>query len=547
MNSDYPVYSRFNKDHRYQEEKYRLDMARQQNDYQRTVERTLPPREYPRSLPDGQRLEMERRKKIIKENLYNEQTKKFIDILEKTIEPFSFSVNLKFLKVLKQQFGDSITFTILNLLNSSTKDDFINSLFDSKSEDFTLKSDLKIGLSSYVLLINALNESSLDKKQVNMFIDYIKKSHFEDEWKIIESQLNNKQDDSLVNDNADPFSSNFNSKNELQELITILKTDRKASPLAIKAQFLTDIIKEFFTEIPVNTEFSFLEQGQSVHPQKKIISTFNTLMSKYESVLAEYKINSQFLKEMLPFVKNYLMQEQPRVVAPIFKAFMEQIKTNQDLFNKINTGYRISIDEAFSQHELAKQHNASIKYDTNLMYLLCIEVLARLEKSLTASSEPLSTEEFKAKFKKILEDIAQKFGPKSNMNEVVKSVLDAGSTQLRDVHASLAFVSIIYKLVTVAGFTPSQQSLVFDRIKKIVDTKNITLDQIKAHEAEKKMSAEIINALTSFDSTKTLMPFTVKENNKENKNDRASDLKQSAAKTLQNTIIQGLSGLFGGK
>lgn len=541
VNSNYADYdSQTSKDHRYQAEQYRLEFERRQNEYQRPVNHTLSTRKNTQSLYDEEKLEAERRKKIIKENLYNEHTKRFIDILENTIEQFSFLVNLKFLKILKQQCGDSVTFTILNLINSSSKDDFINNIFGSKSKDIPLKNNIKIGSSTYVMVIKALYENKHDKKQISRFIEYVKKTHSENEWKIIESQI---KDDSPENNKDNSFSRHFNFKDDLPELRSILKGEHKISPLEIKAQFLIDIIPEFFVETPVNAEFSFLDQTQSSDSQKKIIDAFKNLANKYKSVLSEHRIDTQFLESILSLVKKHVMQEQPGIVAPVFNIFMEQIKSNQELYNKIMNGYRIPVEEAFIQYDTAKHRGSSFKYDTNLMYLLCLEVLARLEKSLFTANEPLSSDEFKIKVKKVLEDIANRFQAESNINGVIKSIFDAAPMHIRAADDKVVFAATLYKLITEMGFSSQQKSFVFERIKKVIDTKNISVDQIKEHEAKKKTTLEVIQSLTAYDTTKSLMPFTAKEKQADDKNNSANALKETTA----NALIQGIAGLFGRK
>lgn len=469
-------------------------------------------------------------------SIESSETTRFLEILEETIDFFDFESNIAFFTVMKNQFGESFTYSILEKLETPIKENIASEVLNKNRSFSMTRQTLFIGKNVYIALINALQQSKIDKKNIDLFKKIASSKFQANEWMDIESNASQKNDFSPFQKQSSMQAGNTTANEETANLETLLKSGQKITQSDITMQFILDFVKNFFTTPTINNEFAFLEAQKNKDPQTRIIDIFNDTLKQYHSVLSEQGFNvNQLLKFLQDVLNNHLGEDYPHVIGDIFDVYLEQIKTDKTLYDQVQAGYRVPIDTTFSQLSLIIKEKKKITYETHIIYLLCLQVLAEYEKSLIGSQENLSADTVRTKMKQLLQDISTKFKGHGNIKEVIQSIMDAGLDKISATDHKVLFASTVYKMITEINLTKAQQNKLLLDVKKAMNEQGISLEQVKSYEQAKAQSQKAVKSLTTYNPNKKLMPFSVSQ----------SSSKQSTEQALANTLVSSLSNLFG--
>jgi hypothetical protein len=487
-------------------------------------------------------------------NSFDKKFQVFFSMINQAAKTFSQAKMASILDYINSKYGQSFLYKILINLDSATATPFLKVYFpDGTIPEYN--ASLEIDKDFYKdLLINI--KSSFSDDDYNTFKGFAKDA-LKDKWEKIAKAIGdddaNNQDDNAQNkqDNS-VWGANTNT-GDFPELTTLLKKKNVSMP-EIYFQFLKDFTKAFYTQTQTMQDSSslLLTTTAPKWDYQDLSDKLHNFVIQYQSILMKKNVNADFLKTVGGIVKSTLKSVYPQTTAVMYKLYLSQIEKETKLKNKIDNGFRVDIQKSLSDYQIA-QDKRSIKWDTDVITFMCIQTLGMLEAGfIQPENTPLSREDFSAKIKAKLDELANGLDHNGNIDNIAQSVLSGAVAKYQPVDQNILFGLMIYQLIPSFKFTPQQQNDVVSAIQIILTGNNVSLETIKASvqafNQNKQQNQTFVKALTQVNSSKLLEPLKTKKDQQQSDDQKQPLSSSQGAKSLdasvQTVLTNALGNLF---
>lgn len=483
------------------------------------------------------------------------QLSSLVNIMNKAVKSRDISENFMSatFENIKETFDHAFAYQLVNTLtDKSLRSHLVRELFDEgKPED---KTEVVITPQFYATLIDALyQDDNIEPADVDVFVQ-LAESVLKRQWReidLLRTQTVSQSEDAWgAADNAAQI--------QTRELDNILR-QRSVNTDKIKAQFIIDFITTYIQtqETVAVSPFGSFDTEQDTRLDR-FQSALKSVKSTYSKKISDKRYarnisDANFAKDftlLIDKVERMTMQiDGPRYTPWLFQTYLSKL-TNQNLKVQIQNGVRVDAKKAFAEFAQSQASGKPVQMNSDMLYLLCIQLLGTLEKEILNGDSVTKVQDFIKNAQELIQvTLPSKLNNSPVVTGILQTILQTIPAQVQKPDANILFGIGIFNMVKSFGLNGPMQQVLVQRIQPTLAQMNISNQTVAQYQAQVMQHLQQLNLITA-NSTQKLDMFSQKQSGSANQQgkskgvlERTVDAVDSAAKTPVGKNL--LSRIFG--
>jgi hypothetical protein len=432
-----------------------------------------------------------------------------------------------------ETFDYPFAYQLVNtLVDTNIRNQILTKCFDNgRPKD---KTAVVINPQFYATLIDALyQDDDIEPADTDVFVQ-IAEDVLSKEWAKIDSLMTK-----AVGHTEDAWGDAVKTEEiATRELDSILR-QRNVNTDKVKAQFVIDFMTTYMgvQTTPTVSAFGNFNTVQDARVDR-LKTAFKTVKTVYIKKLSNKRYarnitDADFVKVFSSLIdkveKMTLQIDGPRYTPWLFQTYLSKL-TNQKFREQVQNGARIDIKKAFADFAQS-QTNGKLQMNTDMLYLLCIQVIGVLELEVLNSDSTTKVQDFINNAQTLLQvTLPPKFNNLPIANGVLQTILQTIPAQVQKPDANILFGVGIFNMIKFFDLNGPIQQMLLQRIQPMLGKMGINNQIVAQYQAQVVQQLQQLKTITA-DSTQKIDIFDQKQSSlSANQND------QSDSSVLAKTI-----------
>lgn len=379
---------------------------------------------------------------------------------------------------IKEKFDPAFAYQLVNTLtDKGVRSQLVSEQFDDGKPEG--KTEVVISAQFYATLVDALyQDENIEPADVDIFVQ-LAENVLKRQWReidLLRTQTASQSEDAWgAADNAAQI--------QTRELDNILR-QRNVNTDKIKAQFIIDFLTTYMTtqETATVSAFGSFETAQDTRLDrfksalKSVKSTYITKISdkRYARNISDANFSKDF-SALIDKVEKMTMQiDGPRYTPWLFQTYLSKL-TNQNFKMQIQNGLRIDVTKAFADFAESKTSGKPVPMNSDMLYLLCIQLIGTLEKEILSGDSVTKVQDFIKNAQELIQVILPpKFNNTPAVTAILQTILQTIPAQVQKPDANTLFGVGIFNMIKSFGLNDSIQKVLVQRIQPTLAQMNIS-------------------------------------------------------------------------